>query len=143
MLANGTKFGYKKKGSGSYIDISEDLKETPELGGDVEEVDNTGLNDKNKRKEPGISDLGSLEYKFRYDNENQSSVYRVMRAAQDAREVLSFCETLPDGTKFEFDAIPSTKISSGAVNGVLELIVKLSIQSDMNVTDPAEQKKTE
>ena len=32
MLANGTKFGYKKKGAeGDYTDISEDLKETPEL----------------------------------------------------------------------------------------------------------------
>lgn len=138
MLANGTKFGYKKKGAeGDYTDISEDLKETPELGGDAEEVDNTGLNDKNKRTEPGISDLGSLEYKFRYENESSSSVYRVMRAAQDASEVLSFCETLPDGTKFEFDGIPTTKISSGAVNGVLELTVKISIQSDMKVTDPA------
>ena len=138
MLANGTKFGYKKKGAeGDYTDISEDLKETPELGGDAEEVDNTGLNDKNKRTEPGISDLGSLEYKFRYENEGASSVYRVMRAAQGVKEVLSFCETLPDGTKFEFDGIPTTKVSSGAVNGVLELIVKISIQSDMKVTDPA------
>ena len=138
MLANGTKFGYKKKGAeGDYTDISEDLKETPELGGAAEEVDNTGLNDKNKRTEPGISDLGSLEYKFRYENERSSSVYRVMRAAQDASEELSFRETLPAGTKFEFDGIPTTKISSGAVNGVLELTVKISIQSDMKVTDPA------
>lgn len=137
MLANGTKFAYKKKGTeGEYTDISEDLKETPELGGEAEEVDNTGLNDKNKRTEPGISDFGSLEYKFRYDNEEASSVYRVMREAQNVREVLSFRETLPDGTKFEFDGIPAAKISSGAVNGVLELIVKISIQSDMTVTDP-------
>lgn len=139
MLANGTKFAYKKKGEGGeYTDISEDLKETPELGGEAEEVDNTGLNDKNKITEPGISDLGSLEYKFRYENEAENSVYRVMRKAQDAREVLSFRETLPDGTKFEFDGIPTAKISSGAVNGVLEVTVKISIQSDMKVTDPAE-----
>lgn len=139
MLANGTKFAYKKKGEvGEHTDISEDLKETPELGGEAEEVDNTGLNDKNKIIEPGISDLGSLEYKFRYENEAENSVYRVMRKAQDAREVLSFRETLPDGTKFEFDGIPTVKISSGAVNGVLEVTLKISIQSDMKVTDPAE-----
>lgn len=137
MLANGTKFGYKEKGAtGDYVDISEDLKETPELGGEAEEVDNTGLNDKNKRTEPGIADLGSLEYKFRYGNE-EGSVYRTMRAAQEEKRVLSFCETLPDGTKYEYDAIPTVKISSGAVNGVLETTLKLSIQSDMKVTDPA------
>lgn len=138
MLANGTKLGYKDKGGeGEYTDISEDLKETPELGGEAEEVDNTGLNDKNKRTEPGISDLGSLEYKFRYSNENESAVYRVMRKAQDEKKVISVCETLPDGTKFEYDAMPTCKIGAGAVNGVLELTVKMSIQSDMKVTDPA------
>lgn len=138
MLANGTKFGYKEKGaSGDYTDISEDLKEVPELGGEPEMVDNSGLNDKNKRNEPGISDLGDLTYKFRYtDNTEVNTVQRVMQGAQNENRVLSFCETLPDGTKFEYDAIPSVKVTGGTLNNPLEVNVKMAVQSDMNITYP-------
>ena len=60
-----------------------------------------------------------------------------MRKAEGDGEVLSFCETLPDGTKFEYDAQVSVKLSSGAVNGVLEFTLKMALQSEINCTDPS------
>lgn len=137
MLANGAKLGYKKKGAGEeYTDLT-GLKEIPELGDDPEKVENTGLADKVKQYEFGIGDAGDLTYKFKYENTSETSPYRVMRLAAATKEVLSFCETLPDGTKYEYDAQVSVKRSGGGVNGVMEWDLNIALQSEITVTDPA------
>lgn len=137
MLANGAKLGYKKKGSGEdYTDLT-GLKEIPELGDDPEKVENTCLSDKVKQYEFGIGDAGDLSYKFKYENSSETSPYRVMRLAAVTKEVLSFCETLPDGTKYEYDAQVSVKRSGGGVNGVMEWNLNMALQSEIKVTDPA------
>lgn len=137
MLANGTKLGYKKQSAtGDYKDLT-GLKEVPELGNEEEKVENTGLADKTKQYEFGVGDPGDLEYKFKYENKTAESPYRVLRKASEDKEILSFCETLPDGTKYEYDAMVSVKLSSGAVNGVLEFTLKMALQSEITPTDPA------
>ena len=99
MLANGATLGYKKKGSTEDYTNLTGLKEIPELGDDPEKVENTGLADKVKQYEFGIGDAGDLTYKFKYENTSEDSPYRVMRKAGATKEVLSFCEELPDGTR--------------------------------------------
>ena len=90
MLANGSKLGYKKSGaSGDYTDLT-GLKEVPELGNEPEKVENTGLADKIKQYEYGIGDPGELEYKFKYENKSANSPYRIMRNAEESKEILSF-----------------------------------------------------
>lgn len=136
MLANGAKLGYKKKGaSGDYTDLT-GLKEIPELGEDPEKVENSGLADKVKQYEYGIGDAGDLTYKFKYENTSETSPYRVMRKAAATKEVLSFCETLPDNTKYEYDAQVSVKRSGGGVNGVMEFNLNMALQSEITTTDP-------
>lgn len=136
MLANGAKLGYKKKGaSGDYTDLT-GLKEIPELGEDPEKVENSGLADKVKQYEYGIGDAGDLTYKFKYENTSETSPYRVMRKAAATKEVLSFCETLPDNTKYEYDAQVSVKRSGGGVNGVMEFDLNIALQSEITTTDP-------
>ena len=136
MLANGAKLGYKKKGaSGDYTDLT-GLKEIPELGEDPEKVENSGLADKVKQYECGIGDAGDLTYKFKYENTSETSPYRVMRKAAATKEVLSFCETLPDNTKYEYDAQVSVKRSGGGVNGVMEFDLNMALQSEITTTDP-------
>ena len=136
MLANGAKLGYKKKGaSGDYTDLT-GLKEIPELGEDHEKVENSGLADKVKQYEYGIGDAGDLTYKFKYENTSETSPYRVMRKAAATKEVLSFCETLPDNTKYEYDAQVSVKRSGGGVNGVMEFDLNMALQSEITTTDP-------
>lgn len=138
MLANGIKLGYKKKGSepATYTDLP-GLKEVPEMGDEPEKVDNTCLSDKVKQYEYGIGDPGDLEYKFKYENSSAASPYRVLRAAAESKEVLSFEETFPDGTKFNWDAQVSVKLGGGGVNGVIEFTLKMALQSDIRVVDPS------
>ena len=115
MLANGATLGYKKKGSTEDYTNLTGLKEIPELGDDPEKVENTGLADKVKQYEFGIGDAGDLTYKFKYENTSEDSPYRVMRKAGATKEVLSFCEELPDSTRYEYDAQVSVKRSGGGV----------------------------
>ena len=135
MLAHGEKLGYKKSGGSSYTDLP-GLKEIPEMGIEPEKVENTCLTDKNKQYENGIGDAGEMTYKFKYDNTSANSPYRVMRKAQESGEVLSFQETLIDGTKTEYDAQVSVKRTGGGVNGVIEFNLTMSVQSDIVVADP-------
>lgn len=136
MLANGAKLGYKEKGAaGDFTDLP-GLKELPDLGVEPEKVENTCLTDKNKQYENGIGDLGEMTYKFKYDNTKADCPYRVMRQAQEAGKVLTFQETLKDGTITEYDAEVSVKRTGGGVNAVIEFELSMSVQSDLKYTDP-------
>lgn len=138
MLANGAKLEYKKKSdtSGAYKEL-QGLKEIPDCGIEPEKVENTGLKDKNKQYENGIGDLGDMTYKFKYENKSATSAYRVLRQAQENGDVLSFKETLSDGTTTEYDAEVSVKRTGGGVNGVVDVEAKMTICSDVKVTDPS------
>lgn len=135
MLANGAKLGFKKKGGSTFTDLP-GLKEIPDCGIEPEKVENTGLTDKNKQYENGIGDLGDMKYKFKYDNSKQDSPYRVMRTAQESKEVLAFQETLTDGSTTEYEAQVAVKRTGGGVNAVLEFELTMSVQSDFTYTDP-------
>lgn len=136
MLANGTKLEYKEKSGSSYTNL-EGLKEIPEIGDEPEKVENTCLADTSKKYEYGIGDPGELEFKFKYDNSSETSSYRVLRKAAAEKKVLSFKETLPDKTTFEWDAQVSVKLGGGGVNGVMEFTCKMALHSKITVTDPS------
>lgn len=134
MLANGITLGMKKSGESAY-EVLKKLKEVPELGVDPEKVDNTALEDKMKHSELGIGDPGDLTYKFIWENDADSS-YRKLRAVADTKEVVSFEQTFPDGTKFQFDAQCSVKAGGGGVNAAIEFTLTLGLQTDIEVVDP-------
>lgn len=137
MLANGTTLGYKEKGeTGEYKNLP-GLKEIPDIGTEPEKVDNTCLTDPHKKYEKGIGDLPDMVYKFKYENTSADSPYRLMRKAQDEGKVLSFIETMKDGTTTEFDAEVSVKRTGGGVNGVIDFELTVFVQSDIDMTDPA------
>lgn len=134
MLANGITLSCKRSTDQDFTVLA-GLKEVPELGNEPEKVENTGLSDTVKQYEFGIGDPGDLEYKFKFSN-TADSPYRKMKAAEASKEICSFKETLPDGTEFAYDAQVSVKVSSGAVNGVMEFALKMALQSEISVTDP-------
>lgn len=137
MLANGATLEYKEKGAaGDFKDLP-GLKELPDIGVEPEKVDNTVLTDPHKMYEAGIGDLPDMVYKFKYDNTQADSPYRVMRKAQEDGKVLSFKETIKDGTTTEFDAEISVKRTGGGVNGVIEFDLTVFVQTDLVITDPA------
>lgn len=135
MLANGATLEYKKKGESSFTKLS-GLKEIPEMGTDPEKVENTTLEDKMKIYEMGVGDAGDIQYKFKYENTSENDPFRLMRAAQENGDVLSFKETLKDGTTTEFDGQVSVKRTGGGVNGVIEFTLSIALQSELTITDP-------
>lgn len=139
MLANGAKLEYKEKSEaeGSYTKL-EGLKEIPEMGVDPEKVENTTLDDEIKQYEMGIGDAGDITYKFKYDNTKTTSPYRAMLQAQKEGKVLSFKETLKDGTVTSFDGQVSVKRTGGGVNGVIEFNLNIALQSALTVENPTE-----
>lgn len=140
MLANGATLGYKKKSesAGSFT-VLKGLKEIPEMGVDPEKVENTTLGDSTKQYEMGIGDPGDITYKFKYENNAATSPYRVLRGLEKTGEVVSFQETLKDGTKTEFDGQVSVKRTGGGVNGVIEFDLNIALQSALTITDPSEE----
>lgn len=140
MLANGTTLGYRKHtdsgSSAAYTDLA-GLKEIPEVGTELEKVDNTDLSNSHKIYENGIGDLPDMVYKFKYDNTKANSPYRVMRDAATKKEVWDFQEKTKDGTVTEFTAQFSLKRTGGGVNGVIEFEVTMAVQSEIKQTDPA------
>ena len=137
MLANGAKLEYKKKGDGDTYTNLLGLKEIPDTGVEAEKVENTDLMDKHKKYEQGVGDLPDMVYKFKYNNTDAKSPYRLMREAQISGEVLSFRETLKDGTATEYDAQVSVKRTGGGVNGVIDFEITMLVQSDLVFVDPA------
>lgn len=139
MLANGAKLGYKTSAQGtSYTDIP-GLKEIPDMGAEPERVENTGLNDANNQYENGIGDLGETSYTFKYPSstaEYATSAWKLGRDWQKSGDTVYFCETLKDGAKTEFSAQVSVKRTGGAKNGVVDVQLNLSINSDLKFTDP-------
>ena len=87
----------------------------------------------------GIGDPGDITYKFKYENNAATSPYRVLRGLEKTGEVVSFQETLKDGTKTEFDGQVSVKRTGGGVNGVIEFDLNIALQSALTITDPSEE----
>lgn len=134
MLANGAKLEYK---NGEEWVKLKGLKEIPDIGTEPEKVENTDLDAKNKQYEQGIGDPGDMTYKFKYDNTDATSPYRIMREKQATREIVSFRETLFDGSVTEYDAQVSVKRTGGGVNGVIEFELTMAVQDNFQYTDPA------
>lgn len=137
MLLNGSKLSYNKTQAGSYTRLNS-LKEVPELGVDPEKIENSPISTEVKRYENGVGDAGDLEYKFVYEENKAGSETRVLLEMGDANKPVYWEHELPDGTKYQFQATPACKISGGALNGVVELVVKMALNSDITRVDPEE-----
>lgn len=138
MLANGATLEFKEKSktSDAFKKLL-GLKEIPELGVEAEKVENSPIDATHKMYEMGVGDLPDMVYKFSYDNTKTDSPYRIMRDFAAAGTLLTFKETLKDGSITQYDAQVSVKRTGGALNGVLEFELTMAVQSDFEYTDPA------
>lgn len=134
LLSKDTTLSYKASGS-TYTEL-EHLMEVPEMGGDPEKIEVTTLSDEVKKYINGVKDLGDLTFKFLYDNETETSNYRVLKGLQDANKVAEFKVEYPDGTGHEFGAFVNVKMDAAAVNAAMTFTVGMSLQSDITVTNP-------
>lgn len=135
VLSKGIKLGYSRTSGGTYTDIP-NLQEVPQLGGAAEKVDVTTLADSNYKYINGIKDFGDLAFTFLYDNEEETSNYRVLRGLEEEGAVVYWEITFPDGTKFNFSGEASTEIASAAVNAALQFTLNITLNSDITVVNP-------
>ena len=138
MLANGTLLGFRVPGNeGTFTDLP-NLKTVPDMNNEKEKVENTPLSAGNRRYEVGVGDYGDMEYTFVHEENVEGCAYRLLREYADAGETLEFQEAWVDGTKFTYSAVPAIGFKrGGGTNTVVDLVVKMSLQSDIIVTDPA------
>lgn len=134
MLANGITLGYSKEGD-SYT-LLDTLKSVPDLGLEPEMVENTKLNAKNKQYELGVGDSGELEYTFKYEDNKTGTEIRAIYEMCDEGKDVKWEQSYPDGTKFQFEGIPSYKLVGGGLNDPVELQVKIAVSSDFVRVDP-------
>ncbi len=134
MISKGIKLGFKETGS-TYTDL-EGLLDIPDMGGEAEKVEVTTLADSHKKYIPGIVDFGDLSFKFLYDNSNANTSYRRLKALVAKKKAVDFEISYPDNSKQQFKAIPTVKRTGVGVNGRLEFVLNLSLQSDVTEVDP-------
>lgn len=129
LLSKDIKLSYKlAESDASYTELL-DLQECPELGGAADKVDVTTLADGNYRYINGIKDFGDLAFTFLYSAERYEEVI------DNLVDVVAWYEVeFPDGTKFDFSGMASANTSAAAVNGALQFVLTINLNSDIEVT---------
>lgn len=133
LLTKDIKLSYKK--SASY-EVLDGLMEVPSLGGTPDKVEVTTLADASRRYIKGLKDYGDLAFKFLYDNDTETSNFRVLRGLEESGNVVEWKVEFPDGTGFEFSGECSVAPSDGSVGGYIAFTLNISLNSDIKVTNP-------
>lgn len=128
LLSKDIKLSYKlSEEAASYTELL-DLQECPELGGAADKVDVTTLADGNYRYINGIKDFGDLAFTFLYSAE------RYQEVMENLVDVVAWYEVeFPDGTLFDFSGMASANTSAAAVNGALQFVLTINLNSDITV----------
>ena len=133
LLTKDIKLSYKKN---SAYEVLDGLMEVPSLGGTPDKVEVTTLADASRRYIKGLKDYGDLAFKFLYDNDTETSNFRILRGLEEAGKVVEWKVEFPDGTGFEFSGECSVAPSDGSVGGYIAFTLNISLNSDITVTNP-------
>ena len=108
-----------------------------DIGAAPSELDATCMKDSMKKTVPGVQDAKSFEVTFLFDNSAEDSDYRVLKALQDAGEIVALEVKFPDGTVFATTGYVSVMVSGAKVDELVSAKLTVNLQSDWTVTDPA------
>lgn len=136
IASMGIKLNYKTKTITTLTEIANVL-DIPEMGGKPEKIDVTVLTDTLKKGIFGVKDMGDLEFSLLFDNSAATSNYRVLKALEVAKTLVSFEIAYPDGTKQAFDAFINVGMNAAKVNEALTFKMSCALQSDITATNPA------
>lgn len=134
LLTKDITLSYKKNAS---YEVLDGLQEVPSLGGTPDKVEVTTLADASRRYIKGIKDYGDLTFKFLYQNDTETSNFRVLRGLEESGKIVEWKVDFPDGTGFAFSGECTVAPSDGAVNGAITFNLTISLNSDITVTNPA------
>ena len=135
LLTKDIKLSYKKDSSSSY-EVLDGLQEVPSLGGTPDKVEVTTLSDASRRYIKGIKDYGDLTFKFLYQNDTETSNFRILRGLEESGKIVEWKVDFPDGTGFEFSGECTVAPSDGAANAAITFNLTISLNSDIAVTNP-------
>lgn len=135
ILTKGVTLSYKNGSETTYTKI-DNMQSFPALGGTPEKVDVTTLEDGNRKYIQGVKEYEELAFVFLYDNSSATSNYRVVRGLEEAGGVIDWEVSFPDNTKFHFSGEVATSINEGEVNGAITFNVNITLNSDIDVTNP-------
>ena len=133
LLTKDITLSYKKNSS---YEVLDGLQEVPSLGGTPDKVEVTTLADASRRYIKGIKDYGDLTFKFLYQNDTETSNFRVLRGLEESGKIVEWKVEFPDGTGFAFSGECTVAPSDGAVNAAITFNLTISLNSDIAVTNP-------
>lgn len=139
LLSYGTKFQYAVYSSGTAgtkVEVK-NLQSVPSLGGDVDKVETTCLENSNKTYINGLKDYGDMEFKFLYAVDESVASTNYAQFAGDNGINGKLCEftvTTPDGSTFVFDGTAQASLDAVEVNQPLTFTVSIALASDIEAT---------
>ena len=133
LLTKDITLSYKKNSS---YEVLDGLQEVPSLGGTPDKVEVTTLADASRRYIKGIKDYGDLTFKFLYQNDTETSNFRILRGLEESGKIVEWKVDFPDGTGFAFSGECTVAPSDGAVNAAITFNLTISLNSDIAVTNP-------
>lgn len=133
LLTKDITLSYKKDTS---YEVLDGLQEVPSLGGTPDKVEVTTLSDGSRRYIKGIKDYGDLTFKFLYQNDTETSNFRVLRGLEESGKIVEWKVEFPDGTGFAFSGECTVAPTDGAVNAAITFNLTISLNSDIVVTNP-------
>ena len=133
VLTKRIELGYKTKTTvgDTYTKIA-GLQEFPDIGGAPEQIDITTLDDTMMHYMNGLKDVGSMEFTFLYDKQdNANSNYQTLCKLEDAGDVVSWEVKLPTGTKFHWDGEVAVTLSGDGVNAAVHFVANIGVATDI------------
>jgi len=124
VVSKDMTLSYKKSTESEFTQLT-NLQEVAELGGDVEAIEVTTLDDAARTYTDGLISYGdNLPFKFLYEKEQ----FTALNALEG---VITWLVTLPDGETCTFDGTSSVKLDSVGVGAVLTYTLNVKPQSEM------------
>lgn len=132
VLTKGIELGYKTSGAGETYTKVAGLQSIPDIGGAPEQLDITTFDDAMMHYMNGLKDVGSMEFTFLYDKQdNASSNFQTLCGLEDAGSVVSWEIKLPTGTKFHWDGEVAVILSGAGVNEPLHFTANIGVSTDI------------
>ena len=132
VLTKGIELGYKTSGAGETYTKVAGLQSIPDIGGAPEQLDITTFDDTMMHYMNGLKDVGSMEFTFLYDKQdNASSNFQTLCGLEDAGNVVSWEIKLPNGTKFHWDGEIAVTLSGAGVNEPLHFTANIGVSTDI------------
>ena len=132
VLTKGIELGYKTSGAGETYSKVAGLQSIHDIGGAPEQIDITTLDDAMTHYMNGLKDVGSMEFTFLYDKQdNASSNFQTLCGLEDAGNVVSWEVKLPTGTKFHWDGEVSVTLSGDGANAALHFVANIGVATDI------------